>query len=114
MDVGLHAGIAEGTDQDGVEVAGQRGKSIGRDGGLVAEVALGSPIEVGHFDCCARGFDHANCLWNDLFADAIARDYGDALLCSMVRLLFCVHGWNVNTIAIIEYRYGAYSTSGAE
>ena len=47
VDVGGHAGIAERADEDGVEVAGQHVKAVGRDGGAVDEVAVGSPIEAG-------------------------------------------------------------------
>ena len=79
MDVGLDAGIAEGADQDGVEVAGEHGESVGRDGGLVAQVAVGAPVEVGQFDGGAGGLDDLDRLRNHFLADAVAGDDGDAL-----------------------------------
>ena len=50
MDVGLHPGIAESADQNGVEIAAQHGKAVGRNRGLVAQVAVGAPIEFGQLD----------------------------------------------------------------
>ncbi len=47
-------------------------------------------------------------LRNHLFADAVSRDDGDSLLAWILG----AHGRNVNTIAIIEYRYGDHGTSG--
>ena len=54
VDVGLDAGIAESADQDGVEVARQHGEAIGRDGGLVAQITIGTPVEFGQFNRRAR------------------------------------------------------------
>ena len=50
MDIGLDPRVAEGADEDGVEIARQHGESVGRDGGLVAQVTVRTPIEVGKFD----------------------------------------------------------------
>ena len=47
MDVGLHARIAERSDQDGVEVAAQHGEPVRRHRDLIAQIAIGAPIEMG-------------------------------------------------------------------
>ena len=47
MNVGGDAGVAEGSGEDGVEVAGEHAESVGRDSGFVFEVAVGAPVEVG-------------------------------------------------------------------
>ena len=47
VNVGGHARIAEGADQDGVEIPGQGSEAIRRDRNFVGEIAVGSPVERG-------------------------------------------------------------------
>ena len=54
MNVGLDPRIAEGADQDGVEVARQHGEAVGGNGDAVAQVAVGAPVEVGQLNVSAR------------------------------------------------------------
>ncbi len=82
VDVGGDARVAEGSGEDGVEVAGEHGETVGRDGGFVFEVAVGSPVEVGERDGSAGGFDGFDGLRDDFFADAVAGDDGDFLVSS--------------------------------
>ena len=55
MDIRSHAGIAEGAQQDGVKIAFQHGKAVGRDGDAVRQVPVGAPVEVGQLDGGTRG-----------------------------------------------------------
>src|ERR1700740_1202796 len=113
MNVGLHARIAEGSDEDGVEVMRQHLESVGRNGGLVAEIAVGAPIEFGEIHGRPGGLNHIDGLWNHFFTDSVAGNNGDASSGYVFPVHFLVHGWNVNTIAIIEYKYGIYRTTGS-
>ena len=54
VDVGLDPRIAERAHQDGVEVAAQHGKAIGGHCDLVAQVAVGAPVEIGQVNVGAR------------------------------------------------------------
>ena len=54
MNIRFDAGIAEGSGKDCVEVAGEHGEAIGRDGGAITEVAVGAPVEFGELDVGAR------------------------------------------------------------
>ena len=79
MDVGLDARVAEGANEDGIEIAREHGESIGRDGGLVAQITVRTPIEIGEFDRRPGRPDDANCLRNHFFTNTVAGDHGDAL-----------------------------------
>ena len=102
MDVGLHARIAEGSDQDGVEVAAQHGEAVWRHRGLIAQIAIGAPVEMGQFHCGAGGLNDLHRLWDDFLTDPVTRNNGDTLFPCRLFFLFRVHGRKVNTIAIIE------------
>ena len=88
MDIALDPGIAEGTDQDGIEVAGQHGESIRRNGGLIAEVAVCAPVKFGEVKRGPGGLHHFYSLRDHFLANAVAGNYGDALAC----LLLLLHG----------------------
>src|SRR5208283_5347202 len=62
--VGRHAGIADGAEQDGVEVAAQHFDRAGGQRDAFAKEAAGGPIEIGEFGCSrprgergAQGFE---------------------------------------------------------
>ena len=80
MDVRGHAGIAQGAEQDGVEIARQHGEAVGGDGGAVLEVAVGAPVEVRELERRAGGGQHLDGFRGDFFADAVAGNDGDLLL----------------------------------
>ena len=67
-------GSPKAPSEDGVEVAGEHGESVGRDGGFVFEIAVGAPVEVGEGDGRAGGLDRLYGLRNDFLADAVAGD----------------------------------------
>ncbi len=78
VNVGGHAGIAERADEDGVEVAGQHVKAVGRNGGAVDEVAVGSPVKGGELDGRARGANHFERVRDDFLADTVSGNNCDA------------------------------------
>ena len=78
VDVGLDPRIAEGADQNGIEVAAEHGKAVGRHGDLITQVAIGAPVEVGQLNIGAGGLNHLHRLRDDFLADAVAGDDGDA------------------------------------
>ena len=80
MDIRGHARIAEGAQQDGVEIAFQHGEAVGRDRDAVSQVAVGAPVEMGQLDVGARGLDDVHGLGDDLGADAVPGNNGDSLL----------------------------------
>jgi folate-binding protein YgfZ len=98
MNVCLDARIAEGADQNGIEVTGQHDEAVGRNGHAVAQIAVGSPVELREGGLRAARLQHLNRLRNHLLADPVSGDDGDPF-CTF-RLW--VHGRNVNTIVIIE------------
>ena len=102
MNIRFDAGIAKSADKDRIEVVGEHGEAIRRNGRSIAEITVCAPVEIGCLHRRARGSDRVNCLRNHFFTDAVAGDNGDAFLLADLR----AHGWNVNTLAIIEYRYG--------
>jgi folate-binding protein YgfZ len=110
MNVGLDPRITKSPYEDRIEVAGQHGEAIGRNGCAIAQIAVRSPIEVSEFDRSARGLNHAHSQRDDFLADAVSRDDGDALFCAFFfcTFFFCailyVHGRKGNTIAIIKSR----------
>jgi len=108
VNICLHSRIAERTYEDRIEVARQFLESTGWNGGLISQKSVRTPVKFRHNHWRTRGFDDPNRLRNHLFPDPIARNHGDALLL----WLFLVHGWNVNTLAIIEYRYGSHTFAG--
>lgn len=80
-----YAGIAKGSDEDGIEVAGQGGEAVGRDGSFVGEIAISSPVEGGEFDSGTRGLNDVYGMRDYFFADAVAGDHGYALFSGHVR-----------------------------
>ena len=82
MDVRRHPRIAERPDQNRVEIARQHRKAIGRNGGLVGEIAVRSPIEMGQRQIGANGLEHPHRLRNHFFADAVAGNYRNSFLCA--------------------------------
>ena len=50
MDIRRHARVAECTEQNGVEIAGQHGEAVRRDGDAIGEIAIGAPVEMGELD----------------------------------------------------------------
>src|SRR6266496_6717783 len=79
MNVGGHARIAERADQNGVEIAGQRGKTIRRDRYVLAQVAVGAPVEVGKRQVRPGGLKHAHGLRDDFLPDSVAGNNSDPL-----------------------------------
>ena len=49
-----HARVAECAQQDGVEIAFQHGKAVGRDGDAIGEIAIGAPVKMGQLDLGAE------------------------------------------------------------
>jgi len=80
VNVRRDARVAEGADENGVEIAGQSGEAIGRDGDFIGEVTVGSPVERGHFDRGANGPHDIHSLRDDFLPDPVAGDYGNSLL----------------------------------
>ena len=79
MDVGLHARIAERADQDGVEIAAQHGEAVRRNRDLVAQIAIGAPVEMGQCHLSAGGLNYLDRLWDDFLTDAVTGNNGDTL-----------------------------------
>ena len=79
MNVGGYTWIAEGAHKNGVEIAGQHLEGVGRDGGAVAEVAVGAPVEAGELDGRAAGANDFESVRNDFLADTVSGNDGDAL-----------------------------------
>ncbi len=67
-----HPRIAQRADEDGVEVARQHVKAIGRDCGSVDEIAVGSPVEGGELDGRSRGAHHIQRVRDHFLADAVS------------------------------------------
>ena len=80
MNVGRHARIAQGSDEDGVEVARQHVEAVGRNGGAVDEIAVGAPVEGGELERRARGAQHVESVGNDFLADTVSGNDGDAFV----------------------------------
>src|SRR5579862_4998282 len=80
VDVRGHSRIAECAEKDGVEIAFQHGKAVGRDGDAVRQVAIGAPVKMGQLDVGARSLDDVYGLSNDLGADTVPGDNSDSLL----------------------------------
>ncbi len=59
--------------------AAQHGEAVGRDRGLIAQVAVGTPVEIAQLYRCAHGLNDLHGLRNDLLANTVAGDDGDAL-----------------------------------
>jgi hypothetical protein len=91
VNVGGHTRIAKSADENGVEPCGQHGEAIRRDGNVVGEIAVGSPVECGRFDGSPSGLDDADRLRDNFFSDAVAGNHGNTLLRS------CGHAGNVST-----------------
>ena len=79
VDVRRHARIAEGSDEDGVEVAGQHLEAVGRNSGALDDVAISSPVKMSECQRRARGLEHLDGCGDDFFSDAVSLDDGDTL-----------------------------------
>ena len=88
MNVGFDARVAEGAGEDGVVIAGEHGEAIGRDGGSVAQVAIGAPVEFAHLDIGSGGANHFESLRNYFLADSVSGNHGNAFFGRLLR----VHG----------------------
>ena len=88
MNVGFDAGVAEGAGEDGVEIAGEHGEAIGRDGGAVAQITIGAPVEFADLDIGPGGANHFESLRNYFLADSVSGNDGDAFFGRLLR----VHG----------------------
>ena len=80
--IGGDTGIAEGAEEDGVEIVAKHFDGAGRKSDIFAEEFVGAPVEVDELDGAIvlgrgglNGFDGDG---RDFFADAVAGDYGDA------------------------------------
>src|ERR1700674_548491 len=102
MNVVLDPRITKRSHQNSVEVATEHGKAVHRHRGLVAQVAVGTPVEIDETHVSARGLNHLYRLGYDLLAYPVSRNDRDALLFRLLGLPFRVHGRKLNTIAIIE------------
>src|ERR1019366_8088657 len=91
MNIGRNARIAECANQDGIEVARQDGEAVGRDGGLIGEIAVDSPVERRQFESSTRGLHDFYSLRDDLFSDSIAGNH------SYTPHFYCAHVRNVST-----------------
>ena len=103
MNVRRHARIAEGADQDGVEISCQGSEAIWRDGNSVGEITVGSPVERGQFDWRTGGLHDFYSLRNDFFSDAVTGYHGNTL--------GQAHAGNVSTAVKCLCRDGACSVS---
>jgi|SRR5215470_14046407 len=72
MNVRGDAWVAEGAHENGVEVAGEHGESVGRDGGLVGEITVSTPVERSELDGGAGCFDCNEGLRDDFLANTVA------------------------------------------
>ena len=82
MNVAGHTWIAERAHENGVEIAGQHLEGIGRNGGSVAEVAVGAPIEAGELDGRTAGANDVESVRNHFLADTVSGNDGDAFVWS--------------------------------
>ena len=76
MNVRRNAGIADGTYEDRVEIAGEHCKTISLDSGAVFKVTVRAPIEVREFEWHAGGFKDPYGLGYRLFAYAVSGNDG--------------------------------------
>src|SRR5262249_16044727 len=76
-DIGCNAGIAERTDQYGVKVPLEVGKSVWWNGGGIAKIALGAPVKIRQLYGRTRSLDHLDGLRNNFLSDPIPWDYGN-------------------------------------
>src|ERR1019366_4619219 len=79
MNVRGHARIAEGPDQDGVEIPGQGREAVRWYCNFVGEIAVGSPVERGQFDCSTSGFYDFYSLRNNFFSDPVTGNHRNTL-----------------------------------
>src|SRR5436309_7739327 len=80
MDIRWHPRIAQSADEDGIEVALQHGKCVGRNGHTIFEVAISRPVKMSELHSRACSLNHIDGRGNYLFADAITRNDRNALL----------------------------------
>lgn len=79
MDVGFYPGIAESADQNGIVVTGEHGESLGRNRGLIPQVAVSTPVEILEFNRSSGCLDGLDRLWNNFLTDTVAGDDCDTL-----------------------------------
>ncbi len=80
--IGGHAGIAEGAEENGVELIAHHFNGARRKGDVFAEIFVGAPVELDELDGAvalgSRGIDALDGDGRDFLADAIAGNDGDA------------------------------------
>ena len=69
-------------------IALQHGKAVRGYRDVVAQVAIGAPVESGQFHIGPRGLDDLHRLRDDFLAYAVSGDDGDAFPSRGLRLLF--------------------------
>jgi hypothetical protein len=79
MNVRRNARIAEGSNQNRIEIAPQHLEAVGRNGHAVAQVTISAPVELTEFNLGACSPDDFDGLGNNFLANAIPRDDRDAL-----------------------------------
>ena len=74
-------GVAEGADEDGVEIARQHVEAVGGNGGAVDEVTVSAPVKGGELDRRAAGANDFESVRNHFLADAVSGNNCDAFGC---------------------------------
>jgi hypothetical protein len=87
MDIRSHTRIAERPNKDGIEIAIQHRKTIGRNRNAVGKKTVRTPIEFRELNGRSGGLHHPQGLRNDLTANPIPRKDCDT---------FNAHGWQGN------------------
>src|SRR6516225_6761896 len=75
MDVGGHARIAEGAQQDGVEITTQLFETIGSNRSAISQVTVSAPIEISQVESHTHGFDDFYSLGHNLLTDPISGNH---------------------------------------
>src|SRR5438552_7181084 len=78
MNIRGHARIAKCAHQDGVKIAAQHGKAVGRHSHAIGQVVIGAPVELGHLDGRTQGGEDLYSFSNYLWSDAISGNNSDA------------------------------------
>src|ERR1700731_880270 len=102
MDVRRNTRIAECSDQDGIEIAGQSGEPIGRDGHLIGEITIGSPVKRSELHRRTRGLDGLYRLGDYFFPDAVSGNYGDAFIWAHARRTYQIQK-QINTATLLVH-----------
>jgi folate-binding protein YgfZ len=81
VDVGFDAWIAEGSDENRIEVTIQHLKSIGGDSGSVFQIAVSAPVKRRELHLGCRRANHLERCGDDFFPYSVTWDDCDPLLC---------------------------------